>query len=396
MLDPANVQWQPVTSTNKPRVIALDRLRVVANFSRLLIHAAVPYMLMKSGMWPIYDSQSSQLFDVMVYLMHSFVNELYFLLCGFFAWRMLQQYGTDRFIRNRMQKILIPFLAGMLLVVPLVISCFSYVTTCMSPAALTFSWKTLIQANLEFVATNGYPLANLWFLYYLLLCYTIWLTGRWLLNQMKLKIQLSRWTFAGLSLIVSFIMLLTMNAWHRDTPLFFAIQWPVLGYFLNYFLIGVGLAKVPSLIGLCRQYYRWLLAGGLLVSCLGVPLQMQYPNQTIPLYNWIHAAAVLAFSVQSFAFVAGLIGFAYAVQPSKQSSITYLAKAAYWTSYIELPIVMVVHILLAPLSLPIAIKFMIAVGLTLLIALTSFSYLISRTFLRQFFGEYSTKTVASL
>ena len=123
---------------------------------------------------------------------------------------------------------------------------------------------------------------------------------------------------------------------------------------------------------------------------------MQYPNPQLPFYDWIHVGAVLAFSVQSVAFVAGLIGLAHAVQSTNRLNVTYLAKAAYWTSYIELPVVMSTHILLAPMSVPVVIKFLIAVGVTLMIALVSFSYVISRTFLRQFFGEYTTKIAAAL
>jgi glucan biosynthesis protein C len=389
-LTPEPVQSFEPDST-QTRISALDRLRVIANFGRLMIHAAVPYMVTHTGMWPLYDKQNSRLFDAMVYMTHSFVNELFFVLCGFFALKTMEKYGVRGFLRNRAQKILLPFLIGLAVLIPMIISCFSFVNLFTGSTPELFQWNRLIEANLTFIRTYSYPLGNLWFLYYLLMCYVVWVLGRTLLRKTIVRFRLSDRIALAICLAISTSMLLCMHSWHRDTPLFFSIQWPVFIYFLICFLFGVALAKTARLIEMCRLHHRRLLLTGLLLTCVGLPLQMQYPNHSLPLYVWIRAAAIFVFSVQSFAFVFGFIGLSYSLTSVHRPWVSNLAKASYWTSYIELPVVMGAHIFLDSFSISIFIKYFITVVFALLTSLITFRYIVSPTFLNHFFGTYTVK-----
>jgi len=150
-------------------------------------------------------------------------------------------------------------------------------------------------------------------------------------------------------------------------------------------------AQANRLIELCCLQHRRLLLTGLLFTCIGLPLQMQYLNHSLPLYTWIRVAAIFVFSVQSFAFVFGFIGLSYSLSPIHRPWVSNLAKASYWTSYIELPIVMAAHISLNSFSIPIFFKYLITVSFALITSLFTFRYIVSLTFLKHFFGLYTVK-----
>ena len=211
--------------SNQTCISALDRLRVMANFGRLMIHAAVPYMVTHTGMWPLYDTQNGRLFDAMVYMTHSFVNELFFVLCGFFALKTIEKYGMQGLLRNSVRKILLPFLAGLAVLIPLIISWFSFVSLFTGSTAVPFQWDRLMKANLTFIRTYSYPLGNLWFLYYLLMCYGLWALGGRLFCKAIVRLNLSNRIFLSIGFTISTTMLLCMHTWHRDTPLFFRFKY---------------------------------------------------------------------------------------------------------------------------------------------------------------------------
>ena len=62
-----------------PRNASIDYLRNFANLCRCIIHAAIPYMVTETPIWPVND-KGALFFDVIVFEIHLFVMELFFVI----------------------------------------------------------------------------------------------------------------------------------------------------------------------------------------------------------------------------------------------------------------------------------------------------------------------------
>ena len=105
------------------RIVYIDYLRNLANIVRCFIHASVPYMVTFAPMWPI-DDDGSWFFDFAIFESHLFVMELFFVISGYlFAFELLNK-SPIQVIKNRFNRIVIPFILGLIIIIPLILSYF--------------------------------------------------------------------------------------------------------------------------------------------------------------------------------------------------------------------------------------------------------------------------------
>ena len=148
------------------RNISIDYLRNFANFCRCIIHAAIPYMVTKSPIWPVDDS-GSWFFDVTIFKIHLFVMELFFVISGFMFMMLLSKQSTYKVIINRLKRIVIPFFLALLILVPIVLSLFSLGKF---NGYDLFNGRIILKCYIEgwnLAIENFFPTAHLWFLFYL-------------------------------------------------------------------------------------------------------------------------------------------------------------------------------------------------------------------------------------
>ena len=94
--------------------------------------------------------------------------EIFFALNGFFAIKILLKHGNKTFIINRLHRIGVPFLLGILLLVPIIL-------------ALGLSWQK--QISLQQIAPyvqegllhGKFTFAHLWSIWYLMIIYIIFI-----------------------------------------------------------------------------------------------------------------------------------------------------------------------------------------------------------------------------
>lgn len=99
------------------RLHYMDSLRAVAMFLGLVIHAAI---IFSEWMMPPFRGhlEASLFLRYVVELIHVFRMELFFLVAGFFAVLLCQKRGAIEFAKNRAQRILIPFLLSIAILLP--------------------------------------------------------------------------------------------------------------------------------------------------------------------------------------------------------------------------------------------------------------------------------------
>ena len=146
----------------------MDHLRALAMLAGVLFHAALAYSPLMSGFFPTADRQNSVWVDVVVWGLHLVRMPLFFLVAGFFAAWTLARRGGAALARQRVRRILVPFLLAWPLVwLSLSASTEWAATNVQHPSAvlaLVREWMQVPDPPRPPPST-----AHLWFLYYLLL-----------------------------------------------------------------------------------------------------------------------------------------------------------------------------------------------------------------------------------
>src|ERR1041384_848348 len=140
------------------RLHALDDLRAFALLSGIVLHATISFMPGLAAVGFPADNSLSPSLQVLFYVIHVFRMPLFFVIAGFFSHLLFHRKGLTGFLRDRAKRIFVPCVAGWLL---------------FGPPAMAMVYMGL-GPKIEGPPPpfNGFPLAHLWFLYYLLLFYS--------------------------------------------------------------------------------------------------------------------------------------------------------------------------------------------------------------------------------
>ncbi|MCB1602752.1 MAG: acyltransferase family protein, partial [Xanthomonadales bacterium] len=92
------------------RLHYLDNLRALAMLAGVLFHAALAYSPLVHPLFPTADRQTSALIDGLVWFSHLFRMPLFFLIAGFFTALLVQRRGLGGLFRNRLFRVMLPFL----------------------------------------------------------------------------------------------------------------------------------------------------------------------------------------------------------------------------------------------------------------------------------------------
>ncbi len=101
------------------RFHAMDAMRAVAMLLGLVFHAGMPFTRTETA-WPVMDRWRHPAFDILVYVIHAFRMPLFFIIAGFFAHLLYRKVGPRRFVARRVGRVLLPFVVGLMTIVPLV------------------------------------------------------------------------------------------------------------------------------------------------------------------------------------------------------------------------------------------------------------------------------------
>lgn len=99
----------------------LDWLRAAATVLVVLLHAGIPYMLspLPGLAWPTHDARPSPAVDALCWWIDGTAMPVFFLLGGFVAAGLMARKGPRTFLAHRMRRLLVPFVFGCLVILPL-------------------------------------------------------------------------------------------------------------------------------------------------------------------------------------------------------------------------------------------------------------------------------------
>jgi len=369
---------------NAERVYSLDALRAVMMLLGLVIHAAITYTKIDYGSaWTLKDPNNNRIFDVIIGFIHAFRMPVFFVASGYFGALLFYKKGPKAMLVNRIKRILLPFLVGVLTIYPLIIFSFVYSGAAFagsaSPAAA--AWQLLLSGEwLQF------SLAHLWFLYFLAMFSVLgWLIAMVFkksssftiaFNQFFTKLFKHFWLRIIAMMALYFACLYWMgssgiktnNKWAVD-PATFAI------YFL-FFGAGWMVFTTKTLPHLSK-YPIWQLGMATVLFLIG-------NLSPWPEASWVLMAKQLFTAVYGTLFIYGFIALFNTRFSHYSRWLNYQMEAAYWVYLIHLPIVAFIPGLMAGVDLPPVVKFLITFSGTAIICMLSYKYLVRGSFIGMF------------
>ncbi|WP_298424894.1 acyltransferase family protein [uncultured Kordia sp.] len=374
------------------RIHSLDSLRAIMMILGLVLHSALTYNVTNHGnVWNIKDPESTHIAtDFLVLLIHSFRMPIFFLIAGFFGAMLFYERTPLKMIKNRVQRIVFPFIVFLCLLAPILSFSFNYSNFILSETPNAFA-KALAPFS-QFYFYIPKITSHLWFLYYL-----IYLTGFTVIIALVLKKfpkvtstikKLFNWVFqrplirvlffAGITFVILSILKTPMIA----SSVSLLPETNTFVYFVFFYVAGWILYTVKLQLPTLMQH-DWFctIFGFLLVIIQGFIIQFSNLGLT-PTSN---SPLLITFSALTVWFlIFGITGLfiRYGSQYSKR--MRYISDASYWVYLIHLPLTALFPIIVWKLPIGTFLKFTLVVLLTTIVCFITYHYCVRNTFIGQF------------
>lgn len=378
------------------RYYGLDALRGGMMMLGIVLHAAEFYIAAPPPALPMpTDRNTSYVFDVVFHFIHSFRMPTFFVLAGFFASLLVEKRGIRGTYRNRAARILGPFLAGLVTVVPLAVLFFLDLIL-----SLRFGTRDLLPDRTQLrilgdeLRAAGLPVEqpsplHLWFLYYLLYFYLLLPVCAYLahrsagIGQGVGRFLASPAAVGVLGLYAAATLWPFRGAQVHEGFIFFKPHLPSLLYYGSFFVFGYLFHHHRSVLQACVRHLRGCAA--LAAFLFPVSLYLSYlENAGVQPYVAVHLAAVVAHGLCTWALVYAFIGAALRFFDYDAPWILYISQSSYWVFLVHMPIVIFACWWLLQFDVAAEIKFLAAVGFTTVLCFVSYHYLVQRTWMSVF------------
>jgi len=357
-------------------------------------HVTVPFTSVAKGWWIAEYPQSSEWYYYLYFFLKSFRMPLFFLIAGFFANMLYSKRGWWGFAKHRAIRIVIPLVAGLLTLVPIIHCLYIYRRFHGNILEL---YPEFLDACANYLLSdrfvNNFNPAHLWFLYYLILLYVISILVSLLFSRLAIPHLNARvdsiisWLIRTpvkpfvLAAIIT-IPLYFMSIWNTDVPnALFPLEWHILIYYGIFFAFGwLVYRKADEVDSFTRHRSLFVVLAAI---ALPVSLYLQkYESQVS--HEWYAALKLLAlFSLACLTCftVFGFIGVFHKLLSSYNRTIRYISDSSYWLYLIHLPIVMYLQVLFADYTMSRMMKFLAMNGITFLVCFITYGLFVRYTFI---------------
>ena len=375
--------------SSENRLHALDAVRGFALLLGVAFHAALSFLPgVPPGAWFAMDNSTNQFLGDAAFVTHIFRMSLFFFIAGYFGRLLYQKLGARSFWSNRLKRILIPLVAGWVILSPII--------TYLWMSGLTKAFGGTLPP-MPAMPAGFFPLGHFWFLYQLLLIYVAVIAVRSLVARLdpaqKLRglvdkavsgsIRTMTGTFTlGLPVAAALMSLPFWIYWMGiPTPDMTLIpQVPASVGFSTAFIFGWLVHRSKDALAAIAQ--RWISNLGIAIVATGWLLHSMHvePMAQPGLTKTVYA---LVFGVAVWGWVLGLTGAALRFLSNYSATRRYLADASYWIYLVHLPLVVALQMWLSDWSLHWSVKYPFILVVSFAVLFASYHYLVRPTFIGQ-------------
>lgn len=337
----------------------------------VVLHALIVYKATAEANWP-HDQSNYRFLDWLYEFIHIFRMPLFYLVSGFFAHLVVAKYGMWFFLKQRFKRIVIPFVIGLIIIVPLSLlpfhfNRFYFQEDYFLPEALRLSFKQMLSWN---------GMAHLWFLYYLIFFYIFFCPlYRFLLRQRQGFEKVFQKFSIGIKLLVlilySLFFVLLYFSHYITPPVYTGIK-PDINYLIYYgffFSSGWLLFFYYREFSMISQVGIFIFITGIFLSVIRFLSVIEVP----------YLFSVVWSSLETFCLVYGMVGVFLRFFNRSSRFWRYLSDSSYWVYLIHVFIVAVVQVLLLNVQIPGFLKLLIVLVTTVVIAMITYRYFIRYT-----------------
>jgi fucose 4-O-acetylase-like acetyltransferase len=338
------------------RDAALDYLRSFLIVLVVFLHAALPYTGFAyfhyahyiQSTAPVVDGARWPLLDPLAQTVDTFLMFLLFLISGVFAAASLRRRGSGGYIRERARRLGIPFLIGILALMPLAFWT-SYLQAGIGPAFAFWGRAFTV---------DGWQTGPVWFLWMLLafdiivaLCYR-YLPG--FLGRLDRRPSLMVFFLIAIAAFLIPFMVVSPYWW---LSLSFIDMMPArVPFYFAFFVMGIAFGSDREWWTSGQRHWGRCLSIGLLFAVLFIVLQADQPDV-------LHKAAIgVAFACTSAGMSLGLMGAFRALVRRRHRVWDNLSANSFGIFLFHYPVVSWVQFLLLPAAAPGWLKFLLAFG----------------------------------
>lgn len=365
------------------RIYSLDSLRAIMMMLGLVFHSALTYGVSDLGEgWPLKDTGATHITnDLIKHIISRFRMPLFFLVAGFFGAMLFYTRTPLKMIKNRLSRLVYPFVVFILLLWPIIIFSFGFTQLIFAQSNNAFAETIVNFSSLDiFIPRKTY---HLWFLYYLILATAaavvlafgfrklpyfsanISKAFNWVIQKPIARV----FVFSGLTCLVYLVMGTTSTGGMSFIPYFSTFI-----FFFFFYLVGWLLFKSKHLLDSMMRL-DWLCV------VLGFIVTIFYLFNLKTLGEE-HIIFLKSFTVWLFIF--GITGLFIRFGSKHSSRMRYISDASYWVYLIHLPLTAFIPSLLFNWNVPSTVKFITVLVTTTFICFTTYHYFVRTTFIGKF------------
>jgi len=353
----------------------------------LVLHTSASYgEIDKWEEWGFLDPLNQHLiFDVFLALIHLFRMPIFFMVSGFFGALLFYERSPRRMFSNRFQRIVLPFIAAMIVLTPLIYLSFSFAIARMNGVENAFfdTWNSMHLSSFFPLVTS-----HLWFLYYLALL-TFFTGGIALLlkgqkgitsriRTLFLALHKNVWLKVILLALPIFALFHFMNAVDAYTSISIIPDWRTFVFYGVFYIYGWLLFKEKHLLQTFKKQYLSFVLAGLICFSIKAYLYLSFTLEEM-FYQ-----IVTCNSLGVWFFVFGITGWFLTSFDKASERMRYISDASYWVYLVHLPVVIFIPGLLCVYDFSVFLKWTITLGTTTLFCFLTYKYFVRSTFIGKF------------
>jgi glucan biosynthesis protein C len=403
------------------RYHSLDFLRALAMYLGVILHVTILFGSTDRILWNFYSEYYQDSFNYQItWGIHLFRMQFFYIIAGFFAEMVYLKKGGKYYLKNRLKRILVPFIFGCLIIYPLTLGVFAVHNA--ELADKTFLERSLHFFMWEFFSGTDYnpgiTFVHFWFMWFLMIFYAIHVVGRAVFLSWIQKIKLSSgWVrfvdlciqkqfgifiLAGITLMIHLTFrssIFLPSESHLDAAI------NDLSYYMVFYFFGVGLYHCKEFFGKLARNLKWNLV------------------LIFTFVFWIHAATdaidihrspvvdINSWKPQSFqvfwegvfyggtgryltiyvrcllcwSFCFALLALGQKFFSRKNEFVRYFADASYWVYWVHLPVTFYFSVLLQPVEINALFKAYLAIVISTVLIMSMYMLFVRNTILGDYF-----------